>query len=79
MICGNGREGEGYLTSGNSAAKLGMMYDMKTVAKAESREEEQRAGLAALSNLPVTRNADTGSVSSPPPQTTARPSVADKI
>lgn len=66
MICGNGREGEGYLTSGNSAAKLGMMYDMKTVAKAESIEEEQQAGLAALSNLPKTRNADMGSVSSPP-------------
>lgn len=50
-----------------------MMYGMGTVAKAESIEEVQQAGFAVLSNLPTTRNTDTGSVSNTPTPNHSKP------
>lgn len=50
-----------------------MMYDMRTVAEAESIGEVQQAGFAVPSNRPLTRNADTGSVSSTPTPNHSKP------
>lgn len=50
-----------------------MMYDMKTVAKAESIEEAQQAGFAVPNNLPITRNTDPGFISSTPTTNHSKP------